>query len=292
MSFVTTHPEALIAAAGKLQGIGSSLAAQNTAAAAPTTGVVPAAADEVSALQATQFSAYGTLYQQISAQATAIHEMFVNTLGASAESYGSTEAANSAASSAQSGLSGLLGLFTGSASGPYGLLPSALSNGSIAGAMQVGNFGSAASDLLQLGSSGFLAPGTLTGAEGSEAAAAGGGLSGATLAGAGGTTLAGTVSPAGVAGAPAAVVAGVGHASSVGGLSVPPSWAGATAPMSSAAPAVLRGAGWTAAAPHSAPVTTIPAGMPSVASAGRGGFGFGTPRYGVKPLVMPKPAVI
>ena len=50
MSFVTTQPEALAAAAGSLQGIGSALSAQNAAAAAPTTGVVPAAADEVSAL--------------------------------------------------------------------------------------------------------------------------------------------------------------------------------------------------------------------------------------------------
>jgi hypothetical protein len=34
--------------------------------------------------------------------------------------------------------------------------------------------------------------------------------------------------------------------------------------------------------------------MPSVASAGRGsGFGgFGAPRYGVKPTVMPKPTVV
>jgi hypothetical protein len=54
----------------------------------------------------------------------------------------------------------------------------------------------------------------------------------------------------------------------------------------------LAGAGWTAAAPHTAPVTTMPAGMPSVASAGRGGYGFGAPRYGVKPTVMPKPAVV
>ena len=45
MSFVTTVPEALAAAAGTLQGIGSALSAQNVAAAAPTTGVVPAAAD-------------------------------------------------------------------------------------------------------------------------------------------------------------------------------------------------------------------------------------------------------
>ncbi|MBO0864442.1 MAG: PE family protein, partial [Mycobacterium sp.] len=52
MSFVTTQPEALSSAAGSLQGIGSSLSAQNAAAEAPTTGVVPAAADEVSALTA------------------------------------------------------------------------------------------------------------------------------------------------------------------------------------------------------------------------------------------------
>jgi hypothetical protein len=57
MSFVTTQPEALAAAAGTLQGIGSSMGAQNVAAAAPTTGVVPAAADEVSALTAAQFGA-------------------------------------------------------------------------------------------------------------------------------------------------------------------------------------------------------------------------------------------
>ena len=54
MSFVTTEPEMLIAAAGDLQGIGSTMSAQNVAAAAPTTGVVPAAADEVSALTAAQ----------------------------------------------------------------------------------------------------------------------------------------------------------------------------------------------------------------------------------------------
>jgi PE family len=45
MSFVSTQPEVLTAAAGTLQGIGSSMSAQNAAAAAPTTGVVPAAAD-------------------------------------------------------------------------------------------------------------------------------------------------------------------------------------------------------------------------------------------------------
>ena len=97
MSFVTTQPEALTSAAGSLTGIGSGLSAQNAAAAGPTTGVVPAAADEVSALTAAQFAAHAQMYQAVSAQAQAIHEMFVNTLGTSAGSYAATEVANAAA---------------------------------------------------------------------------------------------------------------------------------------------------------------------------------------------------
>jgi hypothetical protein len=97
MSFVTTQPEALAAAAGGLQGIGSALSAQNAAAAAPTTAVVPAAADEVSALTAAQFAAHAQMYQAVSAQAAAIHEMFVNTLGVSSASYTIAEIANAAA---------------------------------------------------------------------------------------------------------------------------------------------------------------------------------------------------
>lgn len=97
MSFVTTQPEALTAAANSLQAIGSAMAAQNAAAAVPTTGVVPAAADEVSALTATQFVAHASLYRAVSAQAEAIHEMFVNTLGTSAGSYAATEVANAIA---------------------------------------------------------------------------------------------------------------------------------------------------------------------------------------------------
>jgi hypothetical protein len=94
MSFVTTQPEMLAAVADNLTGIGSAMNAQNGAAAAPTTGVVPAAADEVSALTAAQFVAHAQMYQAVSAQAAAIHEMFVNTLATSAGSYAATEAAN------------------------------------------------------------------------------------------------------------------------------------------------------------------------------------------------------
>lgn len=94
MSFVTTQPEMLTAAASQLQGIGSAMAAQNAVAAAPTTGVIPAAADSVSALTATQFAAHAQTYQAVSAQAAAIHDAFVSILGASARSYAVTEAAN------------------------------------------------------------------------------------------------------------------------------------------------------------------------------------------------------
>lgn len=94
MSFVTTQPEALTAAAANLAGIGTTMSAQNSAAAAPTTGVLPAAADEVSALTATQFAVHAQMYQAISAQAEAIHQLFVSTLATSATSYAATEAAN------------------------------------------------------------------------------------------------------------------------------------------------------------------------------------------------------
>ena len=97
MSYVTTQPEMLGAAAGNLHGIGAVVSAGNTAAAGPTTGVVPAAADEVSALTAAQFAAHAQMYQDFSAQAAAIHEQFVATLQTSAGSYLATEAANAAA---------------------------------------------------------------------------------------------------------------------------------------------------------------------------------------------------
>jgi hypothetical protein len=97
MSFVTTQPEALMAAVANLRTIGSAMTAHSAAAAAPTTGVVPAAADEVSALTAAQFAAHAQMYQAVSAQAAAIHELFVNTLSTSSGSYAATEAANAAA---------------------------------------------------------------------------------------------------------------------------------------------------------------------------------------------------
>ena len=97
MSFVNTAPEALTAAAAALQTLGSTMTAGDAAAATPTTAVVPAAADEVSALTAAQFAAQGVLYQQLSTQASAINDLFVNALATSAGSYAATEVVNAAA---------------------------------------------------------------------------------------------------------------------------------------------------------------------------------------------------
>jgi PE family len=60
-----------------LHGIGSVVSAGNAAEAGPTAGVVPAAADEVSALRAAQFGAHAQMYQDFIAQGAAIHEQFV-----------------------------------------------------------------------------------------------------------------------------------------------------------------------------------------------------------------------
>jgi hypothetical protein len=107
VSFVTTQPKALVAAAGNLQGVGAAISAANRAAATPTTRVVRAAAGEISALTATQFPAQVQIYQAVSAQAAAIQEMFVNSQGTSAGSYAATEAANAVATGWVSGAAGM-----------------------------------------------------------------------------------------------------------------------------------------------------------------------------------------
>lgn len=59
MSFVIAAPEALVAVASDLAGIGSALAEANAAALAPTTALLAAGADEVSAAIAALFGAHG-----------------------------------------------------------------------------------------------------------------------------------------------------------------------------------------------------------------------------------------
>ncbi|OBK26596.1 PE family protein [Mycobacterium asiaticum] len=91
MSFLHAAPEALAAAASDIAGIGSEINTANAAAALPTTGVVAAAADQVSAQVAALFSSHARGYQQLSAQISAFHDKFVQVLGAGAGAYTSAE---------------------------------------------------------------------------------------------------------------------------------------------------------------------------------------------------------
>jgi PPE-repeat protein len=296
MSYVTTAPAAISSAATQLEGIGNSFAAESEGAAAPTTAIAPAAADEVSILQSSAFSTYGQLYQTVSAQAQAVHQQFVNTLQQSSGSYQETEAANQAGTAANS-LSNASGAASSAQDQPItdliNNLTSFLTTGPVFGLLnnnmtgvgydEIGNFASGYSDLIGMGGGGLLA------------ALAGPSTAGADIGGLG-AGLAGDVGPAaavgggvgGIGGIGAApVLAGVGHGAAIGPMSVPPSWAGGAGVPTASTPVTLASQSWTTAAPTTGGMGPI-AGMPAVANGGRGGVGgFGAPRYGVKPKVMP-----
>ncbi|OHV06543.1 PE family protein [Mycobacterium talmoniae] len=80
MSQETTQHAVLAVAAANLAGLGLSMTAHNAAAAMPTTGLLPAAADEVSTLIAAQFAAHAQMYQEATAQASALHRAVVGKL--------------------------------------------------------------------------------------------------------------------------------------------------------------------------------------------------------------------
>jgi hypothetical protein len=108
MLFVIAAPEFVTAAASDLANVGSTISTANATAAAPTTGVLAAGADEVSATVATLFGAHGQAYQAISAQTAAFHQQFVQLINFGAGSYAAAEAAN--ASPLQSTQQDLLGV--------------------------------------------------------------------------------------------------------------------------------------------------------------------------------------
>ncbi|OBF59504.1 PE family protein [Mycobacterium sp. 852002-53434_SCH5985345] len=297
MAFLTTQTEEMLAAEQLLSGINTNLAAQNAGAAAATTVIAPAAADPVSAQQAAIFSAYGTQYQAIATEAQTLLENYAQTLGISSGSYGDTEAVNAsqaALSSAASPLASaaatpsntpldwlayLLGS-TGNGTNPnmLGGIFGLSGNGANIGNIGFGNWASAGSDLLGLAGGGLL---DTSAADAAGSAADAAGLADVTTPMAGG----------GMAGMGAMPVASVGSATMVNNLSVPPSWAGAATPVAGTSAAPLQTVGWTAAAPQAGTGTIIP-GMPGMGAAARNSAGFGAPRYGVKPIVMPKPATV
>jgi hypothetical protein len=99
VSLTATALEVLTAAAGELQSMGAAIDAQNSAAAATATGVISTAAEEVSTVTATQFVIHAQMYQTVSTQAVAIHELFTTTLRTTTGSYAGTAAANAIATS-------------------------------------------------------------------------------------------------------------------------------------------------------------------------------------------------
>jgi hypothetical protein len=276
---LTAVPEELLAAAAQLGAITSSLTAQNAGVAGATTIIAPAASDSVSLQQAAKFSTFGTQYQTIAAEAQTIQEQYASTLGTSSGTYSGTEAANAAQAAADPASGNIIDLISGLLGGPSPSLngnPFSLSS-NVANLFNIGggNWASAASDLIGLGGGGLLD--TTVG----DAAA--------------GADLAGTTAPAGgMAGmggmGAMPVAAGVGQATMVGKLSVPPSWAGTVAPATSSAAAVET-VGWTGAAPQAGTGAIVP-GMPGMVGGARNSAGFGAPRYGVKPIVMPKPTAV
>ena len=273
MSFVTTLPEEMSAAATQLETIGQALAAQAAAVLAPTTTIAPAGTDPVSQIQAALFATYGNLYQSISKEADAIHQQLVQTLGQNAGSYQAAEASNQASASLGDAFQWFLTNIVGvPSSGSTSLLSGNAAN---IGNIGIGNWASAMSDVIGLAGGGLLDfP--------EEAADAAGGLAG--LASFDQVLLAGAVGPAGAGAVP--VAAGMAGATTVGTMSVPPSWAGAA--TAAAASPVRLAAATSAVVGHGAGMGSIPAAMlPMAGTANSSGSRFGNPRYGLKPKVAP-----
>ena len=74
MSFVFAAPEFVASAATDLANIGSTISSASAAALGPTSGVLAAGADEVSATVAALFEAHAQAYQALSAQAALFHQ--------------------------------------------------------------------------------------------------------------------------------------------------------------------------------------------------------------------------
>jgi hypothetical protein len=94
VSFVVTAPEMVTDAAENLAGLRSTLGEATAAAAAPTTGITTAAADEVSIAISEVFGKFGREFQVVSAEAVAFQDEFVSLLNGGAAAYLGTEIAN------------------------------------------------------------------------------------------------------------------------------------------------------------------------------------------------------
>jgi hypothetical protein len=94
VSLLFVAPELLASATADLKSIGAELDAAHAAAAVPTTGLVAAGADEVSAAVTALFTEYGQAFHALSAQASTFHIQFAQALSGAQGAYAAAEAAN------------------------------------------------------------------------------------------------------------------------------------------------------------------------------------------------------
>ena len=93
-SYLIAAPEALASVSADLSGIGEAIREATSAAAPSTTGIMPAALDEVSAAVTRLFGSYGQQFQSLSAQSGLFHFRFVQLLSSGGNAYAGAEAAN------------------------------------------------------------------------------------------------------------------------------------------------------------------------------------------------------
>ncbi len=94
MTSLIAQPQWMAAAAADVADIDSAITAAKAAAAGPTTGLLAAAQDEVSAATAALFHGFGQEYQALLGQAAAFHGQFATALAAAGNAYTAAEAIN------------------------------------------------------------------------------------------------------------------------------------------------------------------------------------------------------
>lgn len=266
--------------------------APDIAAISAVTAVVPPGTDQVSIAQAAAIDAWGATLQTALANGQSYATQFIANLSNASDTYSFAEATNAASATASAaagsggaGDGGVLTTISQLLGGPSGSLngnPFSLSsNTANIGNIGAGNWASAMSDLLGMAGGGLLPAGSDTIGDAGVAAAL-----------ASDTTPVG-VGVGGMGGFGAMPMGAMGGGTLVGNLSAPPSWAGTITPVAGTVASPLQTVGFTGAAPQAAAGTGM-AGMPGMVTggAGRSSAGFGAPRYGVKPIVMPKLATV
>lgn len=276
-------PGVLQAAVTALTNADTELGTVIAGTAGPITTVVAPGADTVSIAQVAAIDAFAATLRTALANGQSYATQFIANLRNASSTYSFAEATNATNAAADPASGGIIDSIAGLLGGPSGSLngnPFSLSsNTANIGNIGAGNWASAMSDCLGMAGGGLLPAGSDTIGDAAGAAAL-----------ASSTTPVGGM--AGMGGFGMMPMAGIAQGTMVGNLSVPPSWGGQVTPVV-AATTPLQTVGLTGTAPLTAGGTGM-AGMPGMVTggAGRSSAGFGAPRYGVKPIVMPKLATV